>query len=563
MKTLLIWLSILCVPAHGLAETSKGFVYHMLVRSFADGNADPQGIGDLQGVLNKLGYLNDGDPATDQDLEVEVLWLMPIFPSPTYHGYDVTDFKAIHHVYGTLNNLDSLLTAAHQRQVSIILDLPLNHTSTQHPWFQDALANPSSSHRQYYTFKPKSGICDGAWHDAPTIQPENLCYLGAFGSTMPDLNYKNPAVRNEAKQIAKFWLDHHVDGFRLDAAKHIYGDSLNETEPDILDNNNWWLEFSQFVYGIKNDAILVGEVLGDAETLRRHAWGLDGLVDEPFMNRVRDYLRSPSNDFVQHHKTFLEKARSLNRMAYDLSSPFPDVPFNSYPYVASHDRNPRLASDIEQMNAEGKVQNVNGAYRVALYLLLSVSSHPILYSGDEVMQRGWKWNGNPPDDPKTPGDGSNIFDETLREPFPWYTNGSGPEQTKWFASKYDKPNDGISVEEQTLPGGILHLVRGLTNLRTRHEALRSGDIGEILSDNAQWAVFERLKGSARYLVLINSTATGMDYHFHQQWYPQYKNSQLIFWSDGASKTWKDTTDDNLKIATSAFVPPYGLVILKQ
>ena len=128
-----------------------------------------------------------------------MLWLMPIFPSPTYHGYDVSDFKAVHPDYGSLADLDTLLTAAHNRKVSIILDLPINHTSTQHPWFQDALANPSSSHRQYYTFKPKSGKCEGAWHDAPTTPAENLCYLGVFGSTMPDLNYKNAAVKTEAK----------------------------------------------------------------------------------------------------------------------------------------------------------------------------------------------------------------------------------------------------------------------------------------------------------------------------------------------------------------------------
>jgi len=215
------------------------------------------------------------------------------------------------------------------------------------------------------------------------------------------------------------------------------------------------------------------------------------------------------------------------------------------------------------MKAEGKVSNVDGAYRVALYLLLSVASHPILYSGDEVMQPGWKWNGNRTDDPNSPGDGSNIFDETLREPFPWYKSGTGPKQTKWFASKYDNPNDGVSVEEQTLTGGMLNLVRGLTNLRTRHEALRLGDIGDVLSDDAQWAVFERVTGTDHYLVLINSTPTGMDYHFHQQWYPQYKNSQLIFWSDGTSKQWKDTTDDHLNIDSSVFVPAYGLVILDR
>src|SRR3954471_16667093 len=102
---------------------------------------------------------------------------------------------------------------------------------------------------------------------------------------MPDLNFDNPKVRQEVKDIAKFWLDQGVDGFRLDAAKHIFGDRFDPPrEAEILKNNDWWLEFSQFVYRRKADAILVGEVLGDPELLLRHAWGLDGLVDEPFMN---------------------------------------------------------------------------------------------------------------------------------------------------------------------------------------------------------------------------------------------------------------------------------------
>ena len=145
--------------------------------------------------------------------------------------------------------------------------------------------------------------------------------------------------------------------------------------------------------------------------------------------------------------SFLDNARQLNRTAYDPASTFPDVPINFYLYVASHDRNPRLASDIEEMKAEGKLPSMNGAYRVALYLLLSVANRSILYSGDEVMQPGWKWNGNRTDDLNSPGNGLNIFDETLTELFPWYKNGDGPNQTKWFVSKYDKLNDSISVEE--------------------------------------------------------------------------------------------------------------------
>jgi hypothetical protein len=261
------------------------------------------------------------------------------------------------------------------------------------------------------------------------------------------------------------------------------------------------------------------------------------------------------------HKAFLEDARLINKSAYTFGSPHPEVPFQSYPYIASPDRNPRWASELEALTYSGHIQNLDGAYRVAMYLLLTVATAPVLYSGDEIMQRGWQWNGNQRNH-EVPGDGSNIFKETLSEPFPWYTEGDGPRQTKWFASKYDHPNDGISKEEQDRAGGILALVRGLTNLRARHEVLREGSLGEILDDNALWTTFERVKGDVRYLVLVNSSPIGKEYHFHEQWHPQYRNAKVIYWSDGASKEWKDVSDTELKINSSVSVPPYGMVILR-
>jgi hypothetical protein len=267
--------------------------------------------------------------------------------------------------------------------------------------------------------------------------------------------------------------------------------------------------------------------------------------------------------FAGRRKQFIEQARALNRTAYDPSLPFPDQPFEAYPFVASHDRNPRLASDLEEMKRHGMPYSVDEGYRLALYMLLSMSSRPILYQGDEVMQRGWKWNGNPRTDTDDPGDGSGIFDETLREPFPWYASGQGAGQTRWFTPRFDAPQDGVSREEQGKPKAMLDLVRGLTNLRTRHPAFANGEMGAIASDSADWIVFERGAADARYLVLINRTSTGMDYRFHTAWFPQYRGADLIFWSDGRDRTWKDVTADGQRIADSVFVPPIGLVVIRQ
>jgi glycosidase len=559
-----IALAWLAAPRAQPSPPQNNLVYEVFVRAFADGDNDPKGIGDLKGLAGKLDpYLNDGNPQTNADLEVGILWLMPIFPSPSYHGYDVTDYRDVNPDYGTLADFKALVAQAHTRGVRIILDVPFNHTSDDHPWFRDAIANPSSPHRRFYTIEADAGDRAGAWQHTTSPSGEKLRYLGVFSPRMPDLNFDNPDVRREIESIAKFWLDLGVDGFRLDAAKHIYGESLDRlSEDDILHNNDWWREFSQFVYRIAPNAILVGEVLGEPEIVRRHAWGLDGLVDEPYMNEVRAGLARPSPGVVGHFAQLVDQARALNRTAYDPSSPFPDQPFEAYPFLASHDRNPRLASDIEEMRRRGMPYGIDEAYRLAMSMLLSMAERPILYQGDEVMQRGWKWNGNPSTDPRDPGDGSGIYDETLREPFPWFASGQGPGQTRWFTPRFDAPNDGVSREEEDKPGTVLDLIRGLAHLRARHPGLANGSITAVASDSADWMVFERSTGDEHYMILINRTSAGQDYRFHAAWFPQYRGATLLFWSNGHDATWRDTSADNQHIADSVFVPPMGLVVLK-
>lgn len=554
-------------PAGATEPPQPNLVYEIFVRSFADSAADGDTVGDLKGIAEKLdSYLNDGDPATDHDLEVGILWLMPVFPASSYHGYDVTNFRDINPEYGTLDDFRALLAEAHRRGVRVILDVPFNHTSNDHPWFREAVDDPSSRFRNFYHIEPDRGQ-GGAWHSITSASGERLRYLGVFSSRMPDLNFDNHEVRQAVKEIAAFWLDLGVDGFRLDAAKHIYGPNLDTLhEPDILHNNDWWREFSHAVYSSHPSAVLVGEVLGNREILRRHAWGLDALIDEPYMDELRRQVGWPAPEFVTRYKRFVDAARALNDTAYDTTFPFPDQRFQSFTYAASHDRNPRLASELEQMQSHGMPHSVDEAYRLAVYMLLTIARHPILYAGDEVMQRGWKWNGNPPDHPNAPGDGSGVYDETLREPFPWFRTGAGPGQAAWrtdFLPKFDAPNDGVSVEEQAVEGGMLHLVRGLTNLRTKHPTLADGDIGAILSDSDDWMVFEKVDSDDRYLVLINLTAHGNSYRFHTAWFPQYVGAQLIFWSDGHIKQWRDTSGEDLHIGDAVYVPPFGLVVLRE
>jgi len=203
------------------AETPHGVCYEVFVYSFCDSDGD--GIGDLRGLTSKLDYI-----AGEEGLGCDMIWTMPVFPSPTYHKYDVTDYLAIDEQYGTMEDFDALLASCHERGVRLILDLPLNHTSSEHPWFQEAAqyltALPAGEapdaeacpYVDYYHFSQEAAdgyvqLEGSAWY-----------YEARFWSGMPDLNLSSRAVREEIRQILSFWLEKGVDGFRLDAVTSYY-----------------------------------------------------------------------------------------------------------------------------------------------------------------------------------------------------------------------------------------------------------------------------------------------------------------------------------------------------
>ncbi|MHB1560841.1 MAG: alpha-amylase family glycosyl hydrolase, partial [Isosphaeraceae bacterium] len=484
-----------------------------------------------------------------------------------------TDYRAVNQEYGTLQDLDDLIAEAHRRGVRILLDIPFNHTSDRHPWFRQAVEDPASRFRKFYHFADIDRPAPpGSWHIATDSRGKKVRHMGLFSPSMPDLDFRNPEVRREVEQIAQFWLDRGVDGFRLDAAKHVFGDTFGRLpEADILRNNEWWREFSDSVYRRNAGAVLVGEVLGDREQLRRHAYGLDGLVDAPFLHDARSRIASPGTGLVVRWKEEVGSCRDVNRAAHQGPGSLPRADlFQPFVFLSSHDENPRLASYLGEKKSRGMQPSVDEAYRLGMYILTSIGRYPILYYGDELMQPGFKWNGNPPD-AQPPGDGSRLYDETLREPFPWHAAGDDPAvgdgdmQTSWSSRLpiFDRPGDGVSVEEQDRPGQMLRLVRALTNLRTEHPDYANGDVGEIPTDSTDWLVFEKVGGRSRYLVLINTTDTGKDYRFQASWLSRYQGAELIFWSDGRGKSWKDETTGGKRIEAQAFVPPYGMVVLRQ
>ncbi len=255
--------------------------YEVFVRSFADGNGD--GIGDLKGLINNLDYLNDGDDSTMTDLGVNGIWLMPINSSPSYHGYDITDYYSINSSYGTLDDFDELVEECNKRGIWIQMDLVLNHTSSQHPWFKNALqaardgADPKTDpDMQRYEFVIADEKPAPNWQKVSGA--DGYYYLENFnGGGMPDLNLKNDEVREEIKKIVDFWLNRGVKSFRLDAVPWACATSLEYND----DNGEFWTWFNDYcnkkgaevaeAQGWKNENISrycynVGEVLTTADS---------------------------------------------------------------------------------------------------------------------------------------------------------------------------------------------------------------------------------------------------------------------------------------------------------
>lgn len=224
----------------------KAIVYEAYVQSFNDSDGD--GIGDLPGLIEKLDYI--------KNLGANVIWLTPIFKSPLVdNGYDIADYEAINPIYGSMNDFKKLLQQAHERDLKIVMDLVVNHTSDQHKWFKESKKNRNNKYSDYYIWRdPKedgsaptnlgSAFGGSAW----TYVPErNQYYLHLFAKQQPDLNWDNPQVRNDIYHMMKFWLDMGVDGFRMDSISFISKPSKFEDAP--LEDNK---EYGAYYYGSAN-----------------------------------------------------------------------------------------------------------------------------------------------------------------------------------------------------------------------------------------------------------------------------------------------------------------------
>src|SRR5262245_58700249 len=362
--------------------------YEVFVRSFQDSDGD--GKGDLRGLISRLDYLNDGNPATDSDLGVDALWLMPVFRSPSYHGYDTTDYENINPDYGTNDDFRRLCHEAHRRGMKVIVDLVLNHTSDKHPWFVESAASAASPKRDWYVWKNEDPGWGQPWNAAGHSwhAKNGAFYYGVFWSGMPDLNFRNPDVRREAERIAALWLSRGVDGYRLDATRHLIETGPGDGQSDAAETHAVLKELAASVRARFPNAILVGENWTETPTIARY---------------YGDTSAVPGGDELPLSFSFPLAARIITSARQGEAAPVAGkiaemeklYPAGAtwVPFLTNHDMK-RVATDLK---------GDAGKLRSAAAVMLTLPGTPFIYYGEEIaMENG-------------PGDA----DEEKRTPMPW------------------------------------------------------------------------------------------------------------------------------------------------
>ncbi len=446
--------------------------YEVFVRSFQDSDGD--GKGDLRGLISRLDYLNDGNPAAGTDLGVDALWLMPVFASPSYHGYDTTDYETINPDYGTNADFSLLCAEAHRRGMRIVVDLVLNHTSASHPWFVESSSSPTSPKRDWYVWSPTDLGWGQPWNPkASTWHEKNGAFFyGIFWRGMPDLNFRTPAVREEAKRIAALWLARGADGFRLDASRHLIEDGPGAGQNDTPETHRYWKEFAAFVRGVRPDAVLIGENWTETPVIAAYYGSTEAVpggdelplnFDFPLARRIVEGVLA--GDATGIGEKLLEVQRAYPPGATDV------------PFLTNHDQR-RVASELK---------DDPGRLRSAAAVLPTLPGTPFLYYGEEVGLLN----------------GTEQGDEAKRTPMPWDATPGGGFTTghPWhrFAPGQERANVAAETGD---PASLLSHYRDLIRARHASAALRRGRL-EVLRASGPLLVFLRSQGDERVLVAHN------------------------------------------------------------
>lgn len=475
-------------------------VYQIWVRSFKDTNDD--GHGDLNGATEKLEYI--------ASLGVDTIWLSPIFTSPSYHGYDVEDFYSIDPAYGTMEDFENLLKKADQAGIRVLLDLAINHVSEEHPWFLKALEK-DSKYENYFVWKnepPENyGVAwkgdinpTAVWH---TKESREDYYYGVFGWTQPDLNFENPEVIEEIKDVLTFWLNKGVDGFRMDAIRYLLEN--DEGQADTESNVELWREFASHVKSINKDAFMVGEAHAETKVVARYfdeGNGLDQAFEFEFSPRLASLVKPlklpkelmPTLGEIQAGMKDTVWSRLVDRNG---SLDAPGYFFSSF--INNHDDariNIHFPNDpVREKLAAAILLTSPGAVYVYYGEEIGMGQHA---RNDDVYQRAiMQWD-------DTPSAGFTNNDERWLdkgEYFFWMEN-----YTSWWAnyweSKENKQTENVAAQNGKA-GSTLEFYRKLINIRKKDTTLSQPQYIQRFNNTEFAWVAKYYKDNEERLVIIN------------------------------------------------------------
>ena len=437
--------------------------YEIFVYSFNDSDGDR--IGDLQGVISRLDYISE--------LGFNGIWLMPIMPSPSYHKYDVTDYYGIDPLYGTMEDFDELAAECDRRGIKLIIDLVLNHTSSEHPWFTAACEylgglkdgeEPSAADCPYYEYYHfvKGNPSSPTYYQ---VGNTDYYYEGAFSDRMPDVNFECEALRKEFEGIMSFWLNKGVGGFRLDAVKHFCGDSTNENVEVLA-----WV--NDYVKQIDPDAYMVGECWDGMNVYTQYyASGIDSFFNFEFADAsgviTRTLTYNGETNSAQAYAKALVKIQNAIR---ENSEDGIDAPF----YV-NHDLN-RAAGFLRYDERKIKMS-------AALNVLMSGSA--FVYYGEEIGMTG------------------SGRDENKRAPMFWSEDSSAAGMTSGPSDMEPQENRFAAAEKQMKDKkSIYSFYKDTILLRNQNPEIARGTVARLeeITDQDICAISKTSDGKTIYLI---------------------------------------------------------------
>jgi alpha-glucosidase len=473
-----------------------GIIYQVYPRSFQDSNND--GIGDINGLIKRLDYL--------KWLGVKAIWISPIYPSPMADfGYDISDYKNIDPVYGTLDDFRELLKEVHSRNLKLLMDFVPNHTSDQHPWFIESRSSADNPKRDWYL-----------WYDAHSDGTPPNNWLSVFGGTawewdettgqyyyhaflkeQPDLNWRNPEVRQAMYDIMKFWLDLGIDGFRIDVIWHLIKDRHLRDNPKNPFYEEHMNPYDSLLPLYSTDQSEVHEIVEEMRAIhdQYNEHMMIGEIYLPIQRLVTYYGASGKGAHLPFNFTLISMPWNAPQIAMAIDEYESALPENAWPnwVIGNHDQ-PRITSRVGITQA-----------RVAAILLLTLRGTPTLYYGDEIGMRDVAIPFSEVMDPQ----GLNMPEKNLsrdpaRTPMQWdnslnagFTGGK-----PWL--RLDKRYHRINVEsEKNDPFSMLSFHKRLINLRQSEMSLMAGDYIPLHSDNQMIAYFRRMEEYPDFLIVLN------------------------------------------------------------